>query len=62
MNFKNIILSEKDRGKCLYNAWFHLYETSRTGRAIETKSRSVDTWGEGWEGGLTTNGQNKLCG
>ena len=37
----NIMLSEKDRHKCLHNVWFHLYEISREGKAIEIESRSV---------------------
>lgn len=51
MNLKNTVLRE--RSKRPYTRWFHLYETSRRGKTIETESglRVARGWGrEEWRG------------
>ena len=55
MNLENIMLSETRSYKRPHIIWFLLYEMSRIGKFIETKSRWVATrsWGCGREWGMT---------
>ena len=62
MNLKNIMPQKKASYKGPQIVWFHLHETSRKGKSIETESRlaaadlaGVGLEGEEWDGeGLQT--------
>ena len=47
MNLENMFRERSQTGKP-HTVWFHLYEMSPKGKALETKSRTLAAQGEGW--------------
>lgn len=42
---QNMMINERSQIQNLSSAWFHVYEISRKGKTIKTKSRLVIAWG-----------------